>query len=103
MAINTQKYLPSSKGGTLAKVAKISKGSVAVISEKSQKNISIIRVKVIEIEKKKDDEVNKNVKKIPSESLKNYKAGDKVVSKNDGNTYEVVMYKNQKRWKILDE
>jgi hypothetical protein len=51
MAINTQKFLPSSKGGALTKVAKISKGSVAVISEKSQKNISIIRVKVIEIDK----------------------------------------------------
>jgi hypothetical protein len=51
MTINTQKFLPSSKGGALAKVAKISKGSVTVISEKSQKNISIIRVKVIEIDK----------------------------------------------------
>jgi hypothetical protein len=50
MAINTQKFLPS-KGGALAKVAKISKGSVAVISEKSQKNIGIIRTKVIEIDK----------------------------------------------------
>jgi len=49
MAINTQKFLPSSKGG--AKVAKISKGSVAIISEKSQKNIGIIKVKVIEIDK----------------------------------------------------
>jgi hypothetical protein len=51
MAINTQKFLPSSKGGALAKVAKISKGSVAVISEKSQQNIGIIKVKVIEIDK----------------------------------------------------
>ena len=51
MTINTQKFLPSSKGGALAKVSKISKGSIAVISEKSQKNIGIIRVKVIEIDK----------------------------------------------------
>jgi len=51
MAINTQKFLPSSKGGVLAKVSKISKGSIVVISEKSQKNIGIIRVKVIEIDK----------------------------------------------------
>jgi len=51
MAVNTQKFLPSSKGGALAKVSKISKGSIAVISEKSQKNIGIIRVKVIEIDK----------------------------------------------------
>jgi len=60
-------------------------------------------VKVIVIEKKKDDEVSKSVKKIPSESLKNYKAGDVVVSKNDGNKYKVVMYKNQKKWKLIDE
>ena len=60
-------------------------------------------VKVIEVDKKKDDEINKNVKKFPSESLKNYKAGDVVFSKNDGNKYKVVMYKNQKKWKIIDE
>ena len=62
-------------------------------------------VKVVEVEKKKEDEVsvNKNVKKFPSESLKNYKAGDVVVSKNDGNKYKVVMYKNQKRWKLIEE
>ena len=62
-------------------------------------------VKVIEVEKKKEDEVtaNKNVKKFPSESLKNYKSGDVVVSKNDGNKYKVVMYKNQKKWKLIDE
>jgi hypothetical protein len=53
-------------------------------------------VKVIEV-------ANKNVKKFPSESLKNYKAGDVVVSKNDGNKYKVVMYKNQKKWKHIDE
>ena len=47
--------------------------------------------------------LNKNVKKFPSESLKNYKAGDVVVSKNDGNKYKVVMYKNQKRWKLIEE
>jgi hypothetical protein len=51
MAINTQKFLPSSKGGALTKAAKISKGSVAFISEKSQQNIGIIKVKVIEIDK----------------------------------------------------
>ena len=62
-------------------------------------------IKVVEVEKKKEDEVsvNKNVKKIPSESLKNYKSGDVVVSKNDGNKYKVVMYKNQKKWKLIDE
>lgn len=51
MVINTQKLLPSLKGGALTKVAKISKGSVAIISEKSQKNIGIIKIKVIEIDK----------------------------------------------------
>lgn len=53
-------------------------------------------VKVVEV-------ANKNVKKFPSESLKNYKSGDIVVSKNDGNKYKVVMYKNQKRWKLIEE
>ena len=53
-------------------------------------------VKVVEI-------ANKSVKKFPSESLKNYKSGDIVVSKNDGNKYKVVMYKNQKRWKLIEE
>ena len=53
-------------------------------------------VKVVEV-------ANKSVKKFPSESLKNYKAGDIVVSKNDGNKYKVVMYKNQKRWKLIEE
>ena len=52
-------------------------------------------VKVVEI-------LNKNVKKFPSESLKNYKAGDVVVSKNDGNKYKVIMYKNQKKWKLIE-
>ena len=54
------------------------------------------KVKIIEVEKK-------NVKKFPNESLKNYKAGDVVLSKNDGNKYKVVMYKNQKRWKLIEE
>ena len=53
-------------------------------------------VKVVEVS-------NKNVKKFPSDSLKNYKAGDVVVSKNDGNKYKVIMYKNQKRWKLIEE
>ena len=53
-------------------------------------------VKVVEV-------ANKNVKKFPSESLKNYKSGDIVVSKNDGNKYKVVMYKNQKKWKFIEE
>jgi len=53
-------------------------------------------VKVVEV-------ANKSVKKFPSESLKNYKSGDIVVSKNDGNKYKVIMYKNQKRWKLIDE
>jgi hypothetical protein len=61
-------------------------------------------IKVVEVKKNKEDEVaNKNVKKIPNESLKSYKAGDVVVSKNDGNKYKVVMYKNQKRWKLIEE
>ena len=52
MAINPQKFLPSSKGGALAKVNKtiVSSSTPIFISEKSQKNISIIRVKVIEID-----------------------------------------------------
>ena len=53
-------------------------------------------VKVVEV-------ANKSVKKFPSESLKNYKSGDIVVSKNDGNKYKVVMYKNQKKWKLIEE
>ena len=53
-------------------------------------------IKVVEV-------ANKNVKKFPSESLKNYKSGDIVVSKNDGNKYKVVMYKNQKKWKLIEE
>ena len=53
-------------------------------------------VKVVEV-------ANKNIKKFPSESLKNYKSGDIVVSKNDGNKYKVVMYKNQKKWKLIEE
>ena len=52
MAINTQKFLPSSKGGTLAKVSKtLIKSSQSIgLSERSLKDIGIIRVKVIEID-----------------------------------------------------
>lgn len=52
MAVNTQKFLPSSKGGELAKVNKkiISSSSTISLSEKSVKDIGIIRVKVIEID-----------------------------------------------------
>lgn len=52
MAINTQKFLPSSKGGTLAKVNKtlIKSSSSVALSDKSVKNIGIIKVKVIEID-----------------------------------------------------
>jgi len=68
-------------------------------TQKTQENDleeeSKTEVKVVEI-------LNKNVKKFPSESLKNYKAGDVVVSKNDGNKYKVVMYKNQKKWKLIE-
>jgi len=52
MAINTQKFLPSSKGGALAKVSKVfvkSSSSIS-LSENSVKNIGIIRVKVIEVD-----------------------------------------------------
>jgi hypothetical protein len=53
MAINTQKFLPSSKGGALTKVPKaISKNSSgALVSENTQKNIGIVHVKIIEIDK----------------------------------------------------
>ena len=53
MAINTQKFLPSSKGGAIAKVSKkviSSKSSSIEIGEKSFANINIIRIKVIEID-----------------------------------------------------
>jgi hypothetical protein len=69
-------------------------------TQKTQENDleeeSKTEIKVVDI-------LNKNVKKFPSESLKTYKAGDVVVSKNDGNKYKVVMYKNQKRWKLIEE
>jgi hypothetical protein len=53
MAVNTQKFLPSSKGVALAKVSQnIAKGSSSLgITESAQKNLGIIRVKVIEIDK----------------------------------------------------
>lgn len=52
MAINTQKFLPSSKGGSLAKINKtlIKSSSSVALSDKSIKNIDIIKVKVIEID-----------------------------------------------------
>ena len=52
MAINTQKFLPSSKGGAIVKTNKIAvKGSSSlVLSENSVKNIGVIKVKVIEID-----------------------------------------------------
>jgi hypothetical protein len=53
MAINTQKFLPSSKGGSISKVSSkviSSRGSSFEIGEKSFANINIIRVKVIEID-----------------------------------------------------
>ena len=64
--------------------------------QEEQEEESKTEVKVVEV-------ANKNVKKFPSESLKNYKSGDIVVSKNDGNKYKVVMYKNQKKWKLIEE
>jgi hypothetical protein len=53
MAVNTQKFLPSSKSVALAKVSQnIAKGSSSLgITESAQKNIGIISVKVIEIDK----------------------------------------------------
>jgi hypothetical protein len=52
MAINTQKFLPSSKGGSLVKVNKtLIKGSSSVaVGDKSIKNLSIVRVKAIEVD-----------------------------------------------------
>ena len=54
MAVNIQKFLPSaaSKGGALAKTSQnIAKGSSSLgITESAQKNIGVIRVKVIEID-----------------------------------------------------
>ena len=64
--------------------------------QEEQEEEAKTEVKVVEI-------ANKSVKKFPSESLKNYKSGDIVLSKNDGNKYKVVMYKNQKRWKLIEE
>ena len=53
MAINTQKFLPSSKGGALAKVSSkviSTKSTPVFLTEKSVKNIGVIRTKVVEIE-----------------------------------------------------
>ena len=52
MVINAQKFLPSAKGGTLAKVKKtvIKASSSVVLSGSSVKNIGIFKVKVIEID-----------------------------------------------------
>jgi len=52
MAVNTQKFLPSSKGGALAKVKKITvkSSSIVSLSEKSLQDIGVIRVKVIEVD-----------------------------------------------------
>jgi murein DD-endopeptidase MepM/ murein hydrolase activator NlpD len=52
MAINTQKFLPSSKGGTLAKLNKtiIKSSSPIALSGKSLRDLSVIKVKVIEID-----------------------------------------------------
>lgn len=52
MAINTQKFLPSSKGGALSKVNNnIIKGSSSIgFTNKSVENLGIIRIKVIQID-----------------------------------------------------
>lgn len=52
MAINTQKFLPSAKGGALSKVNNsIIKGSSSIgFTNKSVENLGIIRVKVIQID-----------------------------------------------------
>lgn len=54
MAINTQKFLPSSKGGSLVKVNKTliksSSSSSIDVGDKSIKNLSIVRVKAIEVD-----------------------------------------------------
>ena len=54
MAINTQKFLPASKGGTGAKISQknvSTQGFSSIFSGKTIKNISVIKVKVIQIEK----------------------------------------------------
>jgi hypothetical protein len=53
MAINTQKFLPSAKGGALSKVnnTSIIKGSSSIgFTNKSVENLGIVRVKVIQID-----------------------------------------------------
>jgi hypothetical protein len=52
MAINTQKFLPSAKGGALSKVNNnIIKGSSSIgFTNKSVENLGIVRVKVIQID-----------------------------------------------------
>lgn len=52
MAINTQKFLPSAKGGALSKVnTSIIKGSSSIgFTNKSVENLGIIRIKVIQID-----------------------------------------------------
>ena len=49
MAVNVQKFLPPPKSGALAKIT--AKQSSVSISEKSQENLSIIKVKSIEVDK----------------------------------------------------
>ena len=49
MAINTQKFLPSSKKETASEVLNVKRSSI-VLSQNSVKNIATIRVKVIQIE-----------------------------------------------------
>ena len=52
MAINTQKFLPAAKGGISTKInkTKVNSSTPIFLSEKSQSNIGLIRVKVIEID-----------------------------------------------------
>lgn len=52
MAINTQKFLPSSKGGSLAKINNtlIKSSSSVALSDKSIKSLGIVKVKVIEVD-----------------------------------------------------
>jgi hypothetical protein len=49
MAINTQKFLPSAKGGALAKIS--GKSTFVSVSKKTVDDIGVIKVNVIEIDK----------------------------------------------------
>ena len=73
MAINTQKFLPSSKGAALSKVNNIIKGSSSIgFTNKSVENLGIIRIKVIKIDDILKGTLAADKKKLNEEKTKNF-------------------------------